>query len=79
MTNKRLKVLQKETVTMTPNKTQDFKPGQTLIVHIPYVQSVQIWSFFKKLLKQEPGGIGRKLISKEKANHLSCRIKSKES
>ena len=33
---KRLKVLQKETVTMTPNKTQDVKPGQTIIVDLPY-------------------------------------------
>ena len=31
---RRLKVLQKETVTMTPNKTQDVKPGQTIIFHI---------------------------------------------
>ena len=33
---KRLKVLQKETVTMTPNKTTDVKPGQTIIVDLPY-------------------------------------------
>ena len=32
---KRLKVLQKETVTMIPNKTQDVKPGQTIIVYLP--------------------------------------------
>ena len=29
---KRLKVLQKEIVTMTPNKSTDAKPGQTIIV-----------------------------------------------
>ena len=34
---KRLKVLQIETVTMTPNKTQDVKPGQTIIVDLPYI------------------------------------------
>ncbi len=39
---KRLKVLQKETVTMTPNKTQDVKPGQTIIVDLPY--NSKVWS-----------------------------------
>ena len=33
---KRSKVLQQETVTMTPNKTQDVNPGQTIIVDLPY-------------------------------------------
>ncbi len=36
MGNKTFKVLQRETVTMTPNKTQDVKPGQTIIVDLPY-------------------------------------------
>jgi hypothetical protein len=31
---KRLKDLQKETFTMTPNKTQDVKPGQTMKVDL---------------------------------------------
>jgi hypothetical protein len=42
---KRLKVLQKETVTMTPNKTQDVKPGQTIIVDLPYNSKVDSSSF----------------------------------
>ena len=42
---KRLKVLQKETVTMTPNKTQDVKPGQTIIVDLPYNSKVDLSSF----------------------------------
>jgi hypothetical protein len=42
---KRFKVLQKETVTMTPNKTQDVKPGQTIIVDLPYKSKVDLSSF----------------------------------
>ncbi len=42
---KRLKVLQKETVTMTPNKTQDVKPGQTIIVDLPYNSKVDLSTF----------------------------------
>jgi hypothetical protein len=42
---KRLKVLQKETVTMTPNKTQDVKPGQTIIVYLPYNSKVDLSSY----------------------------------
>ena len=42
---KRLKVLQKETVTMTPNKTQDVKPGQTIIVDMPYNSKVDLSTF----------------------------------
>ena len=42
---KRLKVLQKETVTMTPNKSQDVKPGQTIIVDLPYNSKVDLSSF----------------------------------
>ena len=42
---KRLKILQKETVTMTPNKTQDVKPGQTIIVDLPYNSKVDLSSF----------------------------------
>jgi len=42
---KRLKVLQKETVTMTPNKTQDVKPGQTIIVDLPYNSKIDLSTF----------------------------------
>ena len=42
---KRLKVLQKETITMTPNKTHDVKPGQTIIVDLPYNSKVDLSSF----------------------------------
>jgi hypothetical protein len=42
---KRLKVLQKETVTMTPNKTTDIKPGQTIIIDLPYNSKVDLSSF----------------------------------
>ena len=42
---KRLKVLQKETVTMTPNKSIDAKPGQTIIVDLPYNSKVDLSSF----------------------------------
>ena len=42
---KRLKVLQKETISMTPNKTQDVKPGQTIIVDLPYNSKVDLSSF----------------------------------
>ena len=42
---KRLKVLQKETVTMTPNKTQDVKPSQTIIVDLPYNSKVDLSTF----------------------------------
>ena len=42
---KRLKVLQKETVTMTPNKTQDVKPGQTIIVDMPYNSKCDLSTF----------------------------------
>ena len=45
MGNKTFKVLQKETVTMTPNKTQDVKPGQTIIVDLPY-NSISTFSWF---------------------------------
>jgi hypothetical protein len=45
MGNKTFKVLQKETVTMTPNKTQDVKPGQTIIVDLPYNSKVDLSSF----------------------------------
>jgi hypothetical protein len=40
----RLKVLQRETVTMTPNKTQGVRPGQTIIVDLPssiYVATIR--------------------------------------
>jgi hypothetical protein len=42
---KRLKVLQKETIKMTPNKTQDVKPGQTIIVDLPYNGKIDLSSF----------------------------------
>ena len=42
---KRLKVLQKETISMTPNKTQDVKPGQTIIVDLPYNSKCDLGSF----------------------------------
>ncbi len=42
---KRSKVLQKETVPMTPNKSQDVKPGQTIIVDLPYNSKVDLSSF----------------------------------
>jgi hypothetical protein len=42
---KRLKVLQKEIVTMTPNKTHDVRPGQTIIVDLPYNSKVDLSSF----------------------------------
>ena len=42
---KRLRVLQKETVTMTPNKTTDVRPGQTIIVDLPYNSKVDLSSF----------------------------------
>ncbi len=42
---KRLKVLQKETVTMTPNKRIDAKPGQTITVDLPYNSKVDLSSF----------------------------------
>ena len=42
---KRIKVLQKETITMTPNKTQDVKPGQTIIVDLPYNSKIDLSSF----------------------------------
>ena len=42
---KRLKVLQKETISMTPNKTTDVKPGQTIIVDLPYNSKVDLSSF----------------------------------
>ena len=42
---KRLNVLQKETITMTPNKTHDVKPGQTIIVDLPYNSKVDLSSF----------------------------------
>jgi hypothetical protein len=44
-TIKRLKVLQKETISMTPNKTTDVKPGQTIIVDLPYNSKVDLSSF----------------------------------
>ena len=39
---KRIKVLQKETVTMTPNKTTEVRPGQTIIVDLPYNSKVDL-------------------------------------
>ena len=42
---KRLKVVHKETITMTPNKTQDVKPVQTIIVDHPYNSKVYLSSF----------------------------------
>ena len=42
---KRLNVLQKEVVTMTPNKTHDVRPGQTIIVDLPYNSKVDLSSF----------------------------------
>jgi hypothetical protein len=42
---KRVKVLQKETVTMTPNKTHDVKPGQAIIVDLPYNSKVDLSTF----------------------------------
>jgi len=42
---KRIKVLQKETVTMTPNKTTEVRPGQTVIVDLPYNSKVDLSSF----------------------------------
>jgi hypothetical protein len=42
---KRLKVIQKESVTMTPNKTQNVKPGQTIIVDPQYNSQVNLSSF----------------------------------
>jgi len=42
---KRLKVLQKETITMTRNKTTDLNPGQTIIVDLPYNSKVDLSSF----------------------------------
>ena len=42
---KRLKALQRETVTMTPNKTTDVKPGQTIIVDLPYNSKVDLSTF----------------------------------
>ncbi len=41
----RLIFFQQETVTMTPNKTQNVKPGQTIIVDLPYKGKVEISSF----------------------------------
>jgi hypothetical protein len=45
MANKTFKGLQKETVTMTPNKTQNVKPGQTIIVDLSYNSKVDLSSF----------------------------------
>jgi len=42
---KRIKVLQKETVTMTPNKTTEVRPGQTIIVDLPYNSKVDLSTF----------------------------------
>ena len=42
---KRLKVLQKETVPMTPNKSTDVRPGQTIIVDLPYNSKVDLSTF----------------------------------
>ena len=41
---KRLKILQKETISMTPNRQQDCKPGQTIIVDLPYNSKVDLSS-----------------------------------
>ncbi len=68
---KRLKVLQKETVTMTPNKTQDVKPGQTIIVDLPYNSKCDLSTFSwfydgsttHKVLRGPRGGM---ILSKEK-------------
>ncbi len=40
-----IKLIKKETVTMTPNKTQDVKPDQTIIVDLPYNSKVDLSSF----------------------------------
>ena len=40
-----LKVLQKETISMTPNQTTDVKPFQTIIVDLPYNSKVDLSSF----------------------------------
>ena len=42
---KRIKGLQKETATMPPNKTTDVRPGQTIIVDLPYSSKVDLSSF----------------------------------
>jgi hypothetical protein len=41
---KRLKILQKETISMTPNRQQDCKAGQTIIVDLPYNSKVDLSS-----------------------------------
>ena len=41
---KRLKILQKETISMTPNRQIDCKPGQTIIVDLPYNSKVDLAS-----------------------------------
>jgi hypothetical protein len=45
MGNKTFKSSTKETVTMTPNKSIDAKPGQTIIVDLPYNSKVDLSSF----------------------------------
>ena len=40
-----LKVLQKEIVTMTPNKSTDAKPGQTIILDLPFNSKVDLSTF----------------------------------
>ncbi len=45
MGNKTFKSFTKETVTMTPNKTQDVKPGQTIIGDLSYKSKVDLSSF----------------------------------
>ena len=47
---KRLKVLQKETVPMTPNKSTDVRPGQTIIVDLPYNSKVDLSTFAFSLM-----------------------------
>ncbi len=49
MGNKTFKSFTKETVTMTPNKTQDVKPGQTIIVDLSYKSKVDFKFFFMVL------------------------------
>ena len=45
---KRLKILQKETISMTPNRQIDCKPGQTIIVDLPYNSKVDLASLFSR-------------------------------
>ena len=42
---KRLKIITKETVNMIPNKIDDVKPGQKIIVDLPYNSKVDLSTF----------------------------------